>query len=200
MDAMPDAPPDARPDARRLPIDAMPDVKVFDCRQFGDHRGLFSTTYSRDAMRERGVDVEFVQDNHSLSAEQGTVRGLHFQRPPFAQGKLVRVVKGAILDVAVDIRPGSPTFGKHVAAEISRDAWNQIYVPAGFAHGFCTLAPDTEVVYKVTAPYSPQHEGGVMWNDPALGIEWPVREGGAVLSEKDTKYPTLADLGEVGFR
>ncbi|SOD98806.1 dTDP-4-dehydrorhamnose 3,5-epimerase [Caenispirillum bisanense] len=172
----------------------IPDVKIIETDRFGDHRGFFSETYSRAAFRDLGIDLDFVQDNHSLSGQQGTVRGLHFQTPPYAQDKLVRVTRGAILDVAVDIRRGSPTFGRWVSAEITAENWRQILVPAGFAHGFATLAPDTEVQYKVTAPYAPDHDKGLLWNDPAIGIDWRVAPGDAVLSEKDTRHPVLADL------
>lgn len=147
-------------------------------------------------MRDAGLDLAFVQDNHSLSADVGTVRGLHFQLPPFAQDKLVRVVRGAIFDVAVDIRRGSPTFGRHVSAIVSAKEWNQILVPIGFAHGFCTIEPDTEVVYKVTNYYSPQHDRGLRWNDPALGIEWPDVAANAVLSERDARQPMWSELTE----
>ena len=137
---------------------AIPDVLLINPTKFGDDRGFFSETYSKDAFAKAGITVEFVQDNHSLSAKVGTVRGLHFQTPPFAQAKLVRVVRGAIFDVGVDIRHGSPTYGRHVAVEISAEKWNQVLFPVGFAHGFATLLPDTQVIYKVSAPYSPEHE------------------------------------------
>jgi dTDP-4-dehydrorhamnose 3,5-epimerase len=171
---------------------AIPDVKLLVPKQFKDHRGFFSEVYSRKALRDVGIDCEFVQDNHSLSVEKGVLRGLHYQVPPMAQDKLIRVVRGAILDVAVDVRRGSPTFGKHVAIEISADNWRQIFVPVGFAHGFVTLEPNTEVLYKVSAPYSPQHERGVKWNDPALGIHWGVGDDQAVLSARDKDHPPLA--------
>jgi dTDP-4-dehydrorhamnose 3,5-epimerase len=141
--------------------------------------------------------MEFVQDNHSLSVEKGVVRGLHFQLPPFAQDKLVRVVRGRILDVAVDIRRSSPTFGQHVAVEISAESWNQILVPAGFAHGFVTLEANTEVIYKVTNYYAPQCDRGILWNDPALGINWPIAAGEAILSDKDKKQPLMADAPDL---
>lgn len=173
---------------------AIPDVKIIRPRKFGDHRGFFSETYSRRAFQAAGLDFDFVQDNHSLSAEPGTIRGLHFQTEPFAQVKLVRVVRGAILDVAVDIRRGSPTYGRHVSARISAADWNQILIPVGFAHGLCTLEPDTEVLYKVTNFYSPEHDKGLLWNDPDLGIEWPVSDADARLSDKDKVHPRLADL------
>jgi dTDP-4-dehydrorhamnose 3,5-epimerase len=145
-------------------------------------------------LRGHGIDTVFIQDNHSLSAERGVVRGLHYQLPPAAQAKLVRVARGAILDVAVDIRRHSPTFGKHVAAVLSAENWQQIYIPPGFAHGFATLEPNTEVLYKVSAPYAPDSERGVLWKDPALGIDWGVDPSTAVLSAKDTLYPQLSDV------
>src|ERR1700761_6727363 len=150
----------------------IPEVKLLIPKKHGDARGFFSETYSTQAMKELGLDLEFVQDNHSLSASKGVLRGLHYQLAPKAQNKLVRVVHGAILDVAVDIRRGSPTFGKHVSAVISAENWRQILVPVGFAHGFVTLEPNTEVIYKVTNYYSPSHERGIRWNDPEIGIEW----------------------------
>ena len=178
---------------RVLPAE-LPDVKLIVPVKHGDDRGFFMETYSRRALAAAGFDVEFVQDNHSLSRPAGTVRGLHFQLPPFAQDKLVRVVRGSILDVAVDIRQGSPTFGKHVAVKLTADDPTQLLVPVGFAHGFCTLEPDTEVIYKVTAFYSPECDRGIRWNDPALGIDWPVDEASALLSPKDRVTPLLADL------
>jgi dTDP-4-dehydrorhamnose 3,5-epimerase len=172
----------------------IPDVKIIRPKKFGDHRGFFSETYTKKTFEAAGLHYDFVQDNQSLSAEVGTIRGLHFQLPPFAQDKLVRVVRGAILDVAVDIRKGSPTFGRHVSAVISAAEWNQILVPVGFAHGFCTLEPDTEVAYKVSDHYAPEHDGGLLWNDPALGIAWPVTQDDALLSEKDKILPLLEGL------
>jgi len=176
---------------------AIPDVKIIRAKKFGDHRGFFSETYSKRVFDAAGLALDFVQDNQSLSAEVGTVRGLHFQLPPFAQDKLLRVTKGAVFDVAVDIRRGSPTFGRHVSAVISAEEWNQILIPIGFAHGFCTLEPDTEVLYKVTNFYSPQHDRGLLWNDPELGIDWPVAADKARLSDKDRKHPRLAELGDL---
>ena len=169
-------------------------VKVLTPKRFDDGRGFFAETYNKQRFAEAGVTVEFVQDNHSVSARAGTVRGLHFQSPPFAQDKLVRVIRGRILDVAVDLRRSSPSFGRHVAVELTAEDGTQIFVPVGFAHGFCTLEPDTEVIYKVSDYYSPQHDHGIAWDDPALGIQWPVGPGEAVLSEKDTRHPALADL------
>lgn len=173
---------------------AIPDVKILRPKKHGDARGFFSETYSQRALAEAGIDLTFVQDNHAFSAAKGTMRGLHFQTAPFAQDKLVRVIRGSILDVAVDLRRASPTYGKHVAAVISAQAWNQILVPIGFAHGLLTLEPDTEVLYKVTNYYSPQHDLGLLWNDPALAIAWPVTEADAILSAKDKVQPRLAEL------
>jgi len=175
---------------------AIPVVCLLAPKKHGDHRGFFSETYSKRAFAAAGIDADFVQDNHSLSAEPGTVRGLHFQTPPRAQAKLLRVVRGAVFDVAVDLRWGSPTYGRHVSAVVSAEAWNQIYVPAGFAHGFCTLEPATEVLYKVSDVYAPQAEGGLLWNDPDLAIDWPAAAG-AVLSERDRAWPRLRDLARV---
>lgn len=172
----------------------IPDVKLITPKKHGDARGFFSETYNKTAFAAHGINLDFVQDNQSFSAQPGTLRGLHYQSPPFAQDKLVRVVRGRILDVAVDIRRNSPTFGKWVAAEISAEKWNQILVPAGFAHGICTLEPDTELLYKVTNFYSAQHDFGIRWNDPVLGIDWPFSEKDMVLSDKDTKQPFLKDI------
>lgn len=176
---------------------AIPDIKIIRPRKFGDHRGFFSETYNRRVFDDAGINLDFVQDNHSFSSQRGTLRGLHFQLPPFAQDKLVRVVRGSILDVAVDLRHGSPTFGKHVSAVISAQEWNQILVPSGFAHGILTLEPDTELIYKVTNYYSAAHDRGLLWNDPSLGIDWPIKEGEVVLSEKDRAQPTLNELGRI---
>jgi dTDP-4-dehydrorhamnose 3,5-epimerase len=173
---------------------SVPAVKIIRLAKIEDSRGFFSETYSKRALAEAAIEINFVQDNHILSAQKGTIRGLHFQIPPFAQAKLVRVVRGAIFDVAVDIRVGSPTYGQHVSAVISADAWNQIFIPSGFAHGLVTLEPDTEVIYKVSEAYSPEHDKGLLWNDEALGIAWPVSRAGAILSERDERQPRLADL------
>ncbi len=172
-------------------------VKTITPNRFGDHRGFFSEVFTARAFREAGLNLDFVQDNHSYSAEVGTIRGLHFQSPPFAQDKLVRVTRGSILDVAVDLRRGSNTFGKHVAVELSRENWRQLLVPKGFAHGFCTLEPDTEVLYKVTNSFSPANDLGLAFDDPALGIDWRVDLAKAVLSDKDRRHPRLADLAPV---
>jgi dTDP-4-dehydrorhamnose 3,5-epimerase len=173
---------------------AIPDVKIIRPKKHGDTRGFFSETYSQKALSSAGIDLTFVQDNHAFSAAKGTVRGLHFQTPPFSQDKLIRVTRGSIFDVAVDLRRGSPTYGRHVSAVISAEEWNQILIPTGFAHGLLTLEPDTEVLYKVTNYYSPTHDLGLLWNDPALGIAWPIAEADAILSAKDKVQPRLADL------
>tara|TARA_B100000609_G_C17208939_1_gene432631 strand:- start:1157 stop:1768 length:612 start_codon:yes stop_codon:yes gene_type:complete len=170
------------------------DVKIIWPDKFGDHRGFFSETFSSEKFKRRGLDLTFCQDNHSLSEKARTLRGLHFQINPYAQDKLLRVTRGAIYDVAVDIRVGSPTFGKWVGYEISAKLWNQIFIPVGFAHGFCTLEDNTEVMYKVTAPYSPESERGIAWNDDELAIEWPIGSNAPILSEKDTYYPQLRNL------
>lgn len=175
---------------RRLELDGLLEISP---RKFGDDRGFFSETYNAKSFADAGIDLTFVQDNHSYSAAKGVVRGLHYQLPPFAQDKLVRVTRGAILDVAVDIRKGSPTFGQWVALEVSADKWNQILVPKGFAHGFMTLVENTEVIYKVTNYYSPEHDRSIRFDDPAIGIDWPLPSSGVQLSDKDQKAPLFAD-------
>jgi dTDP-4-dehydrorhamnose 3,5-epimerase len=172
----------------------LPDVKIIRSKAFVDARGYFMETYNRQAFADAGISEDFVQDNVSLSAEAGTVRGLHFQTHPFAQAKLVRVMRGRVLDVAVDLRRSSATYGQNVAVELTAENRLQLLVPVGFAHGFCTLEPNTEVAYKVTAHYSAAHDHGVAWNDPALGIDWPVNADRAILSDKDTRYPPLSKL------
>lgn len=162
-------------------------------KRFGDHRGFFAETYSRRAFASLGVNIAFVQDNHSLSAAVDTVRGLHFQAPPHAQAKLVRCGRGAIFDVAVDIRRGSPTYGKWAGFTLSAENGAQLYIPAGFAHGFVTLEANSEIVYKCSDYYAPEAEGALRWDDPSIGIEWPII-GDAILSEKDANAPLLADL------
>jgi len=166
--------------------------------RLSDERGFFSEVWSERAFAEAGIAVGFVQDNHSLSAEVGVLRGLHFQVPPFAQAKLVRVSRGSVFDVAVDIRPASPTFGQWVGARLSAAEWNQMFVPIGFAHGFVTLEPDTEVQYKVSAPYSRDHDRAIRFDDPAIGVEWPIDRAALILSDKDRSAPLLADV-ETGF-
>jgi len=176
---------------------AIPGVKVLTPRKHADERGAFTETYSRRSLAGAGIVVEFVQDNAALSHEKGTVRGLHFQIPPSAQAKLVRVVRGAIFDVCVDIRHGSPTFGAHVSQELSAENGTQIFVPEGFAHGYCTLLPGTEVAYKVSAHHAPDLEGGILWCDPDLGIKWPVGPEEAILSERDQRWPAFSGLPQI---
>ena len=170
---------------------AIPDILVLTPRRFADPRGWFAETWHAPRYRAVGIDVEFVQDNQSLSRPRFTVRGLHCQVAPSAMGKLVRVLRGAVLDVAVDVRDGSATYGQHVTAMLSAENGAQLWVPAGFLHGFCTLEPDTEVFYKCTGLYDPAAERGVRWNDPALGIAWPVLAEEAVVSDKDRLLPGI---------
>tara|TARA_B100000963_G_scaffold323066_1_gene307599 strand:+ start:423 stop:971 length:549 start_codon:yes stop_codon:yes gene_type:complete len=158
-----------------------------------DERGFFSEVYSRRRYKEFGIDLDFVQDNHSFSLEPGTLRGLHFQAPPNAQGKLVRCGKGAIFDVAVDIRKGSPTFGDWAGYELTEENGHQLYVPVGFAHGFLTLKPESEIVYKCTDYYAPRAEGSIRWDDPSIDIEWPLSEN-IILNERDAIAPLLKDF------
>lgn len=158
-----------------------------------DERGFFSEVWNAATWAEHGLDLAFVQDNHSLSRKRGVLRGLHYQVEPFAQQKLVRVTQGAVFDVAVDIRQTSPTFGRWTSVILSAAEWNQIFIPEGFAHGFMTLEDDTEVQYKVTAPYSAAHDRSICWNDPAIGIEWPLDEAELTLSPKDRSAPLLAE-------
>jgi dTDP-4-dehydrorhamnose 3,5-epimerase len=179
---------------RSLPI---ADVKLIMTSRMVDARGYFCEAYVRSDFAAHGLDRDFMQDNESSSNHAGTVRGLHFQNPPFAQAKLVRVLRGKIIDVVVDIRRSSPSFGKHLAIELSEVSGEQLFVPQGFAHGFCTLEPSTVVLYKVDAGYSPVHDRGINWADPELAIEWPVAPGHAILSDKDRKLPMLRDLSPV---
>ncbi len=171
---------------------AIPEVILATPPRFGDARGYFSETFNAARFAEAGIAGPFVQDNQSLSAGKGTVRGLHCQVAPSVQGKLIRVLHGAIWDVAVDIRQGSPTHGRHVAAVLSAENGAQLWVPGGFLHGFCTLEPDTVVLYKVTAGYDRAAERGVIWNDPALALPWPVTAEAVVLSDKDRELPPFA--------
>src|SRR4051812_42331220 len=173
---------------------AIPDVKLVKPPRFRDTRGVFSEIYSRQALSRSGIAIEFVQDNCSVSALAGTIRGLHFQAPPMAQAKLVMVLRGRMRDVVVDCRNSSPSFGQHVGVDLDDENWHQLFVPEGFAHGFCTLEPDTMVLYKVSAPYAPDLDGGIAWNDPDLGIEWPVAADKAVVSSKDMQLPRLRDI------
>lgn len=170
----------------------MAGVQLIKPRRFGDARGWFSETYSRRAYGELGVGAEFVQDNHSMSAGVGTLRGLHFQVPPHGQGKLVRCARGAIMDYAVDVRRGSPTYGRWLSAELTAENGHQLWLPIGFAHAFVTLAPDTEVIYKVTDYYAPDYDGGIRWD--SVGIDWPLPPGGPILSDKDHSLPKLSEF------
>tara|TARA_A100001035_G_C27683871_1_gene454406 strand:- start:107 stop:658 length:552 start_codon:yes stop_codon:yes gene_type:complete len=172
----------------------IPEVKVIKPKKNLDNRGYFSEVYSNKSMKENGVDLNFLQDNQSLSVDINVVRGLHYQTEPFAQDKLLRCLTGSLLDVAVDLRKDSPTFGKHIKKVISAENFEQILVPIGFAHGFVTLEENTTVLYKVTNFYSPNHDFGVFWNDPELGIDWGIDVSKAIVSEKDQKQPHFKDL------
>jgi len=173
---------------------AIPEVLLITPKQFRDARGVFCETFTQRAFEAAGVHQAFVQDNHSVSLKRGTIRGLHFQAPPRAQGKLVRVTKGSIFDVAVDIRHGSPTFGKHVSATLSAENWCELWVPHGFAHGFCTLEDDTDVVYKVTDYYAPEQDRGLRWDDPDIAVAWPLDGVAPSLSDKDQRHPGLSAM------
>jgi dTDP-4-dehydrorhamnose 3,5-epimerase len=173
------------------------DVKLITPRHFVDARGSFCEIWSDRVFRSEVENVTFVQDNLSVSRFKGTVRGLHFQRPPFAQAKLIRVIRGSILDIAVDIREGSPSYGRHVAVELKAESGTQLWIPIGFLHGFCTLEDDTQVCYKVSEYYSPEHDAGVYWNDADLKIDWPVNPEAVVLSDKDQRHPRLAELPDL---
>lgn len=168
-------------------------LKLIKVNRYADARGFFAETYSIKRYAGLGIDVEFVQDNHSLSKDFGTIRGLHFQAPPFAQAKLVRCGRGSIFDVAVDIRKGSPTYGKWEGYELTAENGHQLYVPVGFAHGFATLEPDSEIVYKCSQYYAPEAEGSLLWSDPDISVDWPVFSN-PVLSEKDSVAPMLAEF------
>ena len=170
-------------------------VRLIRTKRYADARGWFAETYNRDTLAAIGIYCTFVQDNHSLSTLAFTLRGLHFQTPPRAQDKLVRCIRGRIFDVAVDVRKGSPTYGKWVGAELSADNGHQLCIPIGFAHGFVTLEPNCEVTYKCSDTYAPEHDGGIRWDDSAIGIEWPIPDGvSPELSAKDKVQPLLADF------
>jgi dTDP-4-dehydrorhamnose 3,5-epimerase len=171
----------------------IPDVLLLTPRRFHDARGFFSETWSQARFAEAGIAASFVQDNHSVSKDRGVLRGLHCQIGANAQGKLIRVVKGAIWDVAIDVRRDSATYGYQAGAVLSAENWCQLWIPPGFLHGYCTLLDDTEVIYKVTAPYDPTAERGVIWNDPDLRVMWPMAEGDVILSDKDRALPRLRD-------
>ena len=173
---------------------AIPDLKLVRSKRSGDARGWFMEIYRRDRMADAGISDEFVQDNQSFSAARGTLRGLHLQKPPRAQAKLIRVLSGRIFDVALDLRRSSRTYGRHVAIELDAEEGVSLYIPVGFAHGFCTLTENVTVAYKVSDTYAPDAEAGVLWSDPMLGIAWPVRESEAVVSERDRRLPLLSAL------
>jgi dTDP-4-dehydrorhamnose 3,5-epimerase len=173
---------------------SLPGVVKLTPRRFGDDRGFFSEVYNAAALAEHGIDVTFVQDNHSLSRQVGVVRGLHFQAPPHAQDKLVRVGAGRVLDVAVDIRRGSPHFGKWTAVELSAEAGNQLFIPKGFLHGFAVLEPDSELLYKCSDYYAPACDGAARFDDPDLGIDWGLDPATAILSAKDAAAPLFRDF------
>jgi dTDP-4-dehydrorhamnose 3,5-epimerase len=173
---------------------AIDGVLIVRPRKIADARGFFSETFKHSALAEAGADVEWVQDNHTLSVRRGVVRGLHFQAPPHAQAKLIRVTRGAIFDVAVDIRRGSATYGQHLAIELSAENWTQAFIPAGFAHGYCALTDNTEVHYKVSAEHAPAEEGGLLWDDPDLAIAWPIGASEATLSLRDRTWPRFKDF------
>jgi dTDP-4-dehydrorhamnose 3,5-epimerase len=190
-DAEVEAPAGMKVEVKELAISG---VKLIGTKRFGDSRGYFAETYSRRDFAAAEIGHDFVQDNESFSAPKGTIRGMHVQTPPYAQTKLVRVLQGRILDVVVDIRRSSPSYGRHVAVELSADAGEQLLVPVGFAHGFCTLVPDCVVFYKVDNVYSAEHDRGIRWSDPELGIDWPVPEIAAILSDKDRVLPRMRDI------
>ena len=173
---------------------SLPEVKLVQAGRFADRRGWFAETYVRRDFAAVGIGQEFIQDNLSHSGVPGTVRGLHFQIPPFAQAKLIHVLRGCIFDVCVDLRRSSPRYGRHAAVELAADTGEQLFVPVGFAHGFCTLEPETAVLYKVDVVYSAEHDRGMDWSDPALRIPWPVGKAEAILSDKDAALPRLRDL------
>ncbi len=172
----------------------LPDLLVLTPKRFGDARGFFSESWNRDTFIKNGLEFDFVQDNHSLSAKQGTLRGLHYQTPPHAQDKLVRCGRGRLFDVAVDIRKGSPAYGKWFGIELSFDNGKQLLVPKGFLHGFVSLTPDTEIVYKCTDFYAPECDAAIRWDDPSIGIDWPLDNNQPILSDKDINAPHLADI------
>jgi dTDP-4-dehydrorhamnose 3,5-epimerase len=175
----------------------LPGVVILEPQVFGDARGWFMESWSQKKMEDIGISVDFVQDNHSFSAEKGTLRGLHYQLNPMAQAKMLRVSRGAIFDVAVDIRRGSPTFAKWVGVELSAENYRQLFIPRGFAHGFITLTDDVEVQYKADNFYSPDCDGNIRWDDPEIGVVWPISP--RVLSDKDSSAPLLSERTELNF-
>jgi len=178
----------------RIDETSIPEVKLLSPTRHADARGFFSETWNRAALADAGIVADFVQDNHAQSRQAHTVRGLHWQEAPGEQGKLIRVSRGAIFDVAVDLRPQSSTFSRHVTVMLSEENWHQIWIPPGFAHGYCTVEPDTEVIYKVTAPWAPELERGLLWCDPDLAIDWPLDSASLVVSPRDQTLPTWAEF------
>jgi dTDP-4-dehydrorhamnose 3,5-epimerase len=172
---------------------AIPDLILIEARHFQDERGFFLETFKRSAFAAHGIDLPFVQDNYSRSV-RGVLRGLHFQKPPCAQGKLVQVIRGEVFDVAVDIRRGSPTYGQWAGMRLSGDRFQLLYIPVGFAHGFCVLSAEADFVYKVTAEYAPELDAGIVWNDPEIGVEWPIAD--PIVSPKDAALPRLREAGD----
>jgi dTDP-4-dehydrorhamnose 3,5-epimerase len=178
---------------------AIKDVLLIEPKRFTDDRGFFSEVYNSRTFAEAGLRFNWVQDNHAMSLQKGTLRGLHFQSPPHAQSKLVHVTRGSVFDVAADLRAGSPTFGQWVSVVLSAGEWNQLLVPVGFAHGYLTLEPNTGVYYKVDDHYASQSDAGVIWNDPHLAIDWPLDRLEPILSDKDRKLPRLSEL-QISFQ
>ena len=174
----------------------IPEIKLFRAKRRQDLRGYVVPTYNRAYFASLGIDTGFVHENHCFSRRRGTIRGFHYQLPPYGQAKLIRVARGRILDVNVDLRKGSPTFGQHVRAELAPDDWNQVLVPVGFAHCYCALEDDTEVIFKLGCQFAPSHAVGLAWNDPDLGIEWPVSEDNAIVLERDLDRPRFLQLTE----
>lgn len=173
---------------------SIPDIKIIETKKFGDNRGYFSETFNLQALHDKGINLNFIQDNQSLSVDKNVIRGLHFQSPPYAQDKLLRCLTGSIMDVAVDIRKDSPTYGKHITKLISAENFEQILVPIGFAHGFVTLEENTTVLYKVSNYYSASNDHGIYWNDSDLEIDWGINENNAILSEKDKTQQSFKEL------
>ncbi|MBI2719972.1 MAG: dTDP-4-dehydrorhamnose 3,5-epimerase [Rhizobiales bacterium] len=183
-------------DIRPLGLDGVVEIVP---KKFGDARGFFSETWSKKSFAAAGLAIDWVQDNLSFSAEAGVLRGLHFQVAPFAQDKLIRVLRGAIFDVAVDLRQASPSYGRWVSCVLTPEAWNGLLIPRGFAHGFLTLQPATEVFYKVSAPYAQQCDRSIRWDDPAIAVDWPVGDRAPILSDKDRVAPLLSEAGDISF-
>ena len=173
---------------------SIPDIKLIEPKVFKDKRGVFMESYSKRSFEQGGIECDFVQDNYSLSINAGVIRGLHFQHPPFAQAKLIWVTKGRIWDVALDLRKASPTYGQHVSIELSHKTPQMLFIPVGFAHGFATMEPNSEVQYKTDNYYAPDHDAGILWSDPDIAIDWPVKSGDVILSDKDAALPAFADF------